>query len=51
MVVLSLDTSAAAGSAAVVRDAEVIVERGGDAARTHGERLPGELMAVLEAAG
>jgi tRNA threonylcarbamoyladenosine biosynthesis protein TsaB len=51
MLVLSLDTSSAAGSAAVVRDGDVVVERAGDATRTHGERLPGELMAALDAAG
>lgn len=48
MLVLSLDTSSAAGSAAVVRDAAVVVERAGDGSRTHGERLPRELMRVLE---
>lgn len=49
--ILALDTSAAGGSAAVLRDGVVVTERGGDATRTHGERLPRELMAVLEAAG
>jgi tRNA threonylcarbamoyladenosine biosynthesis protein TsaB len=34
-----------------VRDGVVIVEREGDGTRTHGERLPRELMAVLDAAG
>src|SRR5215467_10669713 len=50
MLVLSLDTSSAAGSAAVVRDDCVLIERAGDGSRTHGERLPRELMAVLDAA-
>jgi len=50
MVLLSLDTSSANGSAAVVRDGRIIVERAGDAARTHAERLPRELMDVLDAA-
>ena len=51
MLILSLDTSSAAGSAAIVRDGVVIAERAGDPSRTHGERLPRELMAILEAAG
>jgi tRNA threonylcarbamoyladenosine biosynthesis protein TsaB len=54
MVVLALDTSAAGGSAAVIRvngDRTIVVERAGDAARAHGERLPVELMTVLREAG
>jgi tRNA threonylcarbamoyladenosine biosynthesis protein TsaB len=51
MVILALDTSSAAGSTAVVRDGVTIAEHAGDGSRTHGERLPGELMAVLDAAG
>src|SRR5260221_7184584 len=58
MVILALDTSSAGGSAAVIRasgadggDAPIVIERGGDATRTHGERLPAELMAVLGDAG
>jgi tRNA threonylcarbamoyladenosine biosynthesis protein TsaB len=51
MLVLALDTSSAAGSAALVGDGRVLVERAGDASRTHGERLPRELMAVLDEAG
>jgi tRNA threonylcarbamoyladenosine biosynthesis protein TsaB len=51
LVIAALDTSSAAGSAAVVRDGTVVVERLGDGARTHGERLPRELMTVLAAAG
>lgn len=47
MLILALDTSSAAGSAALVRDGAVIVERPGDASRTHGQRLPRELMDVL----
>lgn len=46
--ILALDTSTAGGSAAVLRDGIVAAERRGDATRTHGERLPRELMAVLE---
>src|SRR5262249_44011008 len=33
---------------AVVRDTTVLAERTGDPSRTHGERLPRELMSVLE---
>lgn len=50
MIVLALDTATAGGSAAVVRDGDVLVERPGDGSRTHGERLPRELMDVLDAA-
>ena len=50
MLLLSLDTSSPAGSAAVVRDGRIVVEHAGDAARTHAERLPRELMDVLDAA-
>src|SRR5579864_245669 len=51
MIVLALDTATPAGSTAVVRDGVVILERPGDARRTHGERLPRELMEALDAAG
>jgi tRNA threonylcarbamoyladenosine biosynthesis protein TsaB len=50
MLILALDTSSATGSAAIVRDGEIVVERLGDPARTHGERLPHELMTVLRVA-
>jgi tRNA threonylcarbamoyladenosine biosynthesis protein TsaB len=48
--ILALDTSSSGGSAAVVRDGAIAAQRAGDASRTHGERLPRELMAVLDAA-
>ena len=54
MVILALDTSSAGGSAARRprrRRRPIVVERAGDATRTHGERLPRELMAVLREAG
>jgi len=51
MVILALDTTAAAGSAAIVRDGALAIERDGDGSRTHGERLPRELMAILSDAG
>ena len=47
MVILALDTSSAAGSAAIVRDAALVIARDGDGSRTHGQRLPLELMALL----
>ena len=50
MLILALDTSSAAGSAAIVRDGAVAIARDGDGSRTHGERLPLELMEILEAA-
>lgn len=49
MLVLALDTSTAAGSVALVRDTVLLGCSSGDAARTHGERLPGELTALLAA--
>ena len=50
MLILAIDTSSAAGSAAVVRDGRVVREQRGDGTRTHGERLPAELMQLLDAA-
>jgi tRNA threonylcarbamoyladenosine biosynthesis protein TsaB len=50
VLILALDTSSSAGSAALVRDGQVIVEHAGDPSRTHGERLPRELMTVLDEA-
>jgi tRNA threonylcarbamoyladenosine biosynthesis protein TsaB len=46
---LSLDTTTAIGSAALVEDDAVREERCGDSARGHAERLPGELVSLLEA--
>ena len=51
MLIVALDTSSAAGSAAIVRDGALVIEREGDASRTHGKRLPLELMAILRDAG
>ena len=50
VLVLSLDTTTRAGSVAVVRDAAVVAEIVGDPSLTHGERLPLDLMRVLESA-
>jgi tRNA threonylcarbamoyladenosine biosynthesis protein TsaB len=54
VVTLALDTSSGRGSAAVIRvdgDRTVVIETAGDPARSHTERLPAELMAVLREAG
>jgi tRNA threonylcarbamoyladenosine biosynthesis protein TsaB len=54
VVILALDTSSADGSAAAIRgdgDRIVTIERAGDGTRSHGTRLPLELMAVLDEAG
>lgn len=51
MLTLALDTTTRAGSAAVLDGESVLSVIEGDAARTHGERLPGELEAALRAAG
>ena len=50
MLVLALDTTTRSGSAAVVRDGVLVGEIVGDGSRTHGERLPLDLMRVLDAA-
>jgi tRNA threonylcarbamoyladenosine biosynthesis protein TsaB len=47
MRVLALDTTTRDGSAALLVDDRVIDERRGDPTRTHAERLPGELMALV----
>ena len=49
MRVLALDTTTRAGSVAMVDDDRVVDERGGDAARSHAERLPAEILALLDA--
>jgi tRNA threonylcarbamoyladenosine biosynthesis protein TsaB len=51
MRVLALDTTTAAGSVALIDDAEAIAERRGDPSRTHAERLPGEIISLLASAG
>jgi tRNA threonylcarbamoyladenosine biosynthesis protein TsaB len=51
MIVLALDTTGRAGSAAIVDDSVVRAEMSGDPAITHGQRLPGELMQLVERAG
>jgi tRNA threonylcarbamoyladenosine biosynthesis protein TsaB len=50
MITLALDTSTRTGGCAVLRGDDVLAEVPGDAARTHAERLPGDLMAAIEQA-
>src|SRR5206468_7175451 len=49
MLVLALDTTTRAGSVALVDDERIIEERAGDPVRTHAERLPGDVITLLEA--
>jgi tRNA threonylcarbamoyladenosine biosynthesis protein TsaB len=51
MLVLALDTTTRQGSAALVRDRGLVGVHVGDAGRTHAERLPGDLVALLERHG
>ena len=51
MIILSLDTTTRAGSAAVLRGDEVLAQLVGDPASPHGQRLPGDLDRVLDLAG
>lgn len=50
VLVLALDTSTRAGSCAVARDGVVLREDTGDPDRPHDERMPGDLMALLDGA-
>lgn len=47
MRLLALDTTTRDGSAALVVDDRIAVERRGDPSRTHAERLPAEILALL----
>jgi tRNA threonylcarbamoyladenosine biosynthesis protein TsaB len=47
MKILALDTTTRAGSVALVEGDRVIAERRGDPSRTHAERLPGDILALL----
>jgi tRNA threonylcarbamoyladenosine biosynthesis protein TsaB len=51
MLVLALDTTTRQGSVALARDGALLATYAGDAAITHGERLPGDLVRVLDAHG
>ena len=50
MRVLALDTTRAAGSMALVEDDRIVAERRSDPVRSHAERLPGDLLSLLDAA-
>src|SRR5437879_3565139 len=51
MRVRALDTTTRAGSVALVDENVIVEERPGDLSRTHAQRLPAEVLAVLEAHG
>ena len=51
MIVLALDTTTRAGSIAVLGEGRAPTEYVGDPSRTHGERLPADLMHALARAG
>ena len=51
MRVLALDTTTASGSVAIVDDSGVLVEAIGDPARSHAERLPGDILRAVDQAG
>lgn len=51
MIILALDTTTRGGSVAVVDDDRVLAVVRGDASRTHGERMPGEMARALDDAG
>jgi tRNA threonylcarbamoyladenosine biosynthesis protein TsaB len=50
VLVLALDTTTRSGSVAVVEGGAIRAELIGDASRTHGERLPADVMAALDLA-
>src|SRR5437762_13950316 len=47
MRILALDTTTAAGSLVLLDDDRIVAERAGDASRTHAERLPSDVIALL----
>jgi tRNA threonylcarbamoyladenosine biosynthesis protein TsaB len=49
--ILALDTTTPAGSLAVARGCDVLLARRGDPSRPHGERLPGDIVELLDEAG
>lgn len=51
MWILALDTSTRGGSAAIAHDGSVVASIEGDPTRTHGERLPTDLIGLAGAAG
>jgi tRNA threonylcarbamoyladenosine biosynthesis protein TsaB len=51
MLVLALDTTTSSGSCALARDGVVVYEQVNDAPNAHAQRLPGDLMSLLDSAG
>ena len=51
MLILALDTTTRGGSVAITRDDTLLALVKGDATRTHGERVPGEMARALAEAG
>jgi tRNA threonylcarbamoyl adenosine modification protein YeaZ/ribosomal-protein-alanine acetyltransferase len=51
MVILALETATRRGSLALFADGAITADAGGDARRTHGERLPGEITTFLAGLG
>ncbi|MCA1561145.1 MAG: tRNA (adenosine(37)-N6)-threonylcarbamoyltransferase complex dimerization subunit type 1 TsaB [Acidobacteria bacterium] len=51
MLILALDTTSRGGSLAIARGGTLLEERIGDPARSHGERLPGDIVALLDRHG
>jgi tRNA threonylcarbamoyladenosine biosynthesis protein TsaB len=51
MLLLALDTTTRAGSVALLDGERVVDERAGDGTRTHAERLPAEITALVAAHG
>ena len=49
MLVLALDTTTRQGGVALTRDGAVVGTFAGDASVTHGQRLPGDLLRLLDA--
>lgn len=49
MLVLALDTTTRQGSVALARDGDLVASYAGDAAITHGVRLPGDVIRLLDA--
>jgi tRNA threonylcarbamoyladenosine biosynthesis protein TsaB len=50
MLILALDTTTPLASCALALDGDVLLEEGSDASRSAAERLPADLMAILERA-
>jgi tRNA threonylcarbamoyladenosine biosynthesis protein TsaB len=48
MLLLALDTTTCAGSVALVENDRIVAERRGDPLRTHAERLPRDVLSLLE---